>query len=318
MSEFFGAIDNSILIAIASALVGLIVIFLAFGVKRTLNKEGGLDDFSERLRNMGISEFDTGKEEEKLNSWNAKWHDLYVKSGKETEDPRAPGRLVLVLSLAGIGFGALVWPGGVVGGLFAGAGIIGGYYSLLNLNASKRIKQIDKQLPILLSHLRSNLQSGSTPQQAVVDVVADIPYPLGKELKVMKAQIEANVSLGESLEDLSNRIPSREMKFLTSSIQLAVQSGSDLDPQLEIIQDLMSKRTRQAQLLATAVASVTPTVWVAGIIIPLSFLFSLYSSPENKEYWGTPAGMGFAVIIVLLYVAGLGLSRKMVKNVENT
>lgn len=318
MNDFFGAIDNSVLLAIAAALVGLVVLSLAFGVNRTFNKESGLDEFSERLRNISVSEFETEKDKDKLSSWNAKWYDLYVKSGKETEDPRAPGRLVLVLALSGIGFGALVWPGGFVGGLFFGTGIIGGYYSFLNLNASKRIKKIDKQLPILLSHLRSNLQSGSTPQQAVVDVVADIPYPLGKELKIVKSQIEANISLGEALEDLSNRIPSREMKFLTSSIQLSVQSGSDLDPQLEIIQDLLNNRTRRTQLLATAVASVAPTVWVAGIIIPASFLFSLYSSPENKEYWGTPEGMGFAIVIILLYVAGLGLSRKMVKNVENT
>lgn len=309
---------TQMIILVAALLVAAMVFAIFMGVDRMLDKNTGYDDFRERLRSSTISEFNEDKDEIQLNSWNKRWYDANIKAGKIPDDPEAPGRLITIILFAGFFGGFFIWPGGVLGGIVFPASIIGGYVLVLSSSARKRINQIDKQLPLMISHLRANLQSGSTAQQALIGITDDIPSPLGTELKVLRDQVNVNVSLSEALNDLSNRVPSREMKFLTSSIEIATSSGADLEPQLKIIQGILHQRRKQAQLLATAVSSVAPSLWVAGGAVPVALLWSLNSSPENKEFWQSPIGLAALVVVIFLYGTGLFVNKKMVRNIENT
>lgn len=224
----------------------------------------------------------------------------------------------IIVALVAFGVGFLVWPGDPVAGLaFALLSLVAirMYYIF---EANRRTKTLEKQLPLLISGMRANLQANATAQAAIVAVAEEIPSPLGDELRILRNDIELNVKLEEALGRLSERVPSREIKFLISAIEIAVKSGTDLDPQLVIIQDVVDKRTRIRQRLASALAEVQPALLVSGIMIPAALVFNFYSDPANKAFWFSFNGLIALGIVGFLYAIGLFISKKLVEGVEKT
>lgn len=304
----------ALLVAVAAAMTG---IFLTLGVARRLRRPTDEEAFQDRLAELNRSELDEGEDKEET-GWFHYWNGLYNRTGRIPNDPQSAGRGVLILIvLAGL-FGALVFPGGAIGLLTmpVAAAFAARFY--FRFEANRRTKTLDRQLPLLLSSLRANLQASSTPQSALIAVADEMPAPLGDELKILKSELEVNVPLEEALRGLANRVDSREIKFLISSIETAVSSGEDLDPQLETIQKIVEQRTRIRNKLSSAVSEVTPALWVSGIIVPGGLLFSFYQSEANRAFWFSLFGIIALLVIAALYCAGLFVSYKLVKGVENT
>lgn len=304
---------------LVSLLVGAMAVVLFIGVTKFMHGSAQEEEFERELAEARRSEFeDDNNDVKQMGSWSQRWYDLAIKSGSIPASKEIPGRVALIVLLVGIGFGIMVWPGDILGGTAVAIMALAGYWLKLNGESKKRLKKMDAQLPRLLEGMRANLQAGNTPQQAILSVVDDIPSPLGDELKILRSEINVNVPLDRALRNLAFRVASRQMKFLVASIEIAVHSGSDLVPQLEIIQGIVAQRTRSSQRLATAVASVQPSVWAAGLAIPASFIWNIYSAPENRAFWFTFMGIIAFAVVVILYIAGLLISRLLVKGVENS
>lgn len=302
----------------AVAIFGL-AITLTLAVVRTVQAPAKRQAFDLALEAVMSSELDLdtalNKDEKQSQNWFQYWEGLSNRSGRVITDPKSPGMTAIGTGLFAAVFGALVFPGGVLGVVAGPVVALFLLRFLLANEAHKRVLAMEKQLPNLLSGLRANLQAGSTPQQAMLAVADDMPSPLGDEMRMLKRDLNVNVALEIAMEGLAERVPSREMKFLVSSVEIAVRSGADLDPQLATIEDIVKQRTRIRAKLRAAVAQVKPTKLLAYGAVPL-MLFVSMRNPENLEYW---FGKGIVMFIVagVLYGAGGYAIRFMVKGVEN-
>lgn len=304
----------ALLVAAAAAITG---IFLALGVSRRLRKPTEDELFQDRLAELNKSELSDEQKKESV-GWMEYWNNLYNRTGRIPADPSSAGRGVIAALVVAALVGTLLFPGGIVGLLTMPIAAVFLARTYFVFEANRRTKTLDRQLPMLLSSLRANLQASSTPQGALIAVADEMPAPLGDELKMLRAELEVNVPMEEALRALAERVNSREIKFLVSSIETAISSGEDLDPQLETIQGIVEQRTRIRNKLASAVSEVTPALWVSGIIIPAGVLFSFYQSESNRAFWFSLTGIIALFIVAGLYVAGLFISYKLVKGVENT
>lgn len=308
-----------LLYALVFVAVFLAVVGVALNLQNPLKKRS----FSEALSYINASELELDTALNKSDgpdraTWSEYWHKLYVKAGKVSA-PATPGRGVLVLCvlLALVGFFVLpaTWWGGFVTGpvgmIVARAWLMG--------EANKRVHAMEKQLPALLAGIRANLSSGATAQQAIVAVADDVPAPLGDELKALRRDLDVNVALEVALGDLAARVPSREMQFLVSSIEISVRVGADLDPQIRIIEGIVRQRTRVRGMIRSAVAQAKPTMLLAYTVVPGMLAYS-FSNPENKTFWLSTDGYGPIIlgVVVGLYVTCLVVVQAMVKGVENT
>lgn len=300
-------------------MVGMTGMFLILGIARASTKSTEYEKFAEDIANISKSEIESDRKSDDFvdeKTWSGYWYKLALNTGQVPKSAEHPGRLPIILALVSFAIGFLVWPRELLGGLIFAVGaviLLGAYFKNL---ATKRTKTLEKQLPLLISGLRANLQANQTPQSALIAVAKEIPAPLGDELALMSAEIEVNVPVDVALDRLAKRVPSRDIQFLVSAIKIAMSSGSDLEPQLLIIQNIVDNRTRLQQKLASAVASVSPTIWVSAIIIPAMFVFQYFSSPANKDFWSTLVGIVCLIIVSFLYVIGLFISKKLVAGVE--
>ncbi|MGV8909288.1 MAG: type II secretion system F family protein [Propionicimonas sp.] len=297
----------------------LAAVGVALNVQNPLKKK----TFSEALSYINASEFELdtalnkSAKADKV-TWSQYWFDLYSKAGKVSA-PATPGRgvfmLCLLMALVGWFVAPATWWGGIVLaplGMFAAR-------TGLRAEASKRVRTMEKQLPALLAGIRANLSSGATAQQAIIAVADDVPAPLGDELKALRRDIDVNISLEVALRDLAARVPSREMQFLVSSIEISVRVGADLDPQIQTIEGIVRQRYRVRGMIRSAVAQAKPTMLLAYTVVPGMLIYS-FGNPDNKKFWLDMNGVGPIVLgaVAALYVTCLVIVRTMVKGVENT
>lgn len=302
-------------------LAGLAAALLVLGVVKTLRDPSQKQKFEDALSDMKSGELhdlDMAFAEnrvEKASGWFSAWRIRASNAGQVFDNDQSPGWNALRNMGIGAVVGLFVFPGGAIGAIAVPILILMLQWLWLGAQAKKRIATMEKQLPLLLSGLRSYLQAGSTPQQAIISVADEVPSPLGDELRIVKQSINVAVPLDEALRQLSMRVPSREMQFLASSIEIAVRSGANLEPQLETIEAVVAQRARVRAKLATAIASVRPTQIAATVAVPIFFLNSLRSE-DSRAFWFSPDAFLMLLAVAFTTTFGLWGIRVLIKRVE--
>jgi len=221
---------------------------------------------------------------------------------------------MLGASLIGLIFGLLVYPTGI-SSIFIPFVIIGFTRLWLMLEQGKRRAAFDRQLPLLLSSLRTQIHAGMTVQAAIMMVADDMPSPLGDEIRQIRDEVNVSVPLERALNDMSGRVGSRLVQFLVSSIGIAIQSGSDLVPQLITIEEIVRQRARIAGKIKAAIALAKPTSYLALAAPPSMFVWMMFQDPDYVPYF-LGEGLLSLFVAIVLYVAGVVSIRIMVSNVE--
>jgi Flp pilus assembly protein TadB len=293
---------------------------LVLAVVSTLSKPVASESFDDALSMMtgrDANEIDlslTKGPDEKKKGWNGFWYTEFTKSGRQIADEGTPGRVILSIIALSLFFGVFVFPGGSLG-LIAPLVAVGAVYLFLTYEQGKRRATLEKQLPLVLSSLRTQMMAGVTVQGALINVADELPSPIGDEFRQVKADVSVSIPLEESLANLATRMKSRLMFFLVSSIGVAIQSGSDLIPQLVTIEEIVRQRARIEGKIKSALAFARPTAYLA-MGVPL--LMGVYLFATDPTYGNYFFGEGWWLLLISLaaYAGGVFLIRQIVKNVE--
>ena len=313
------------LVLVEAILVFVLIILLTLAVTRTLSRPEFKRRFEDDLfRQLHGSEFADDLVDTQLHpstvdgkTWSGYWLKLVLTTGRHVRTPQGPANFVALVAVVSAGVAVLL-SGTPVMGLVVPLLILAVLRFLLLREGKKRKKVMDEQLPGLISALRANIQAAGTPQMALFAVADDTPAPLGDEIRIVKNQMLVNVPLDVALQGMAARVDSREAKFLGSSIEIAVNSGADLDPQLKVIGEVVVQRARIANKIRAAVNSAKPTIAAAGIAVPLMLANSM-RNPDNRAFWTSSfGGMVTLIAVGVLYFLGLFISRLLIKQVENT
>lgn len=316
--------DSTILLIIAG-MMGLAA-SLTFAVYRTLSRPPAAEDFDTILAKVTggeLAEFDTtlsGTKRKRnvslFGQWNQYWLGAAQRAGRVVSDESGPGRLALIVGAVAALFGVLVYPGGAAGAL-APVLVLGAARMWLSFEQGKRKTVLERQMPLLLSGLRTQMHAGVAVQGALLAVADDLPSPIGDELTSVKEDVAVGVPLDKALADLAQRMDSRLMQFLVSSIGVAIRSGSDLVPQLITIEEIVRQRARIQGKIRSALALAKPTAYLAIIAPVVMFLWLSFADPDYLSYWFGPGLLIFAGTIVW-FVLGIAAILFMVRRLERT
>lgn len=309
--------DNTLLIVIASLSVAAAVLLLFFAIVQTNKSSKGTEDFDAKLKELNRSELEEKEEENDslIDRWTNHWDSEALKSGVHAP-PGTVGRVLFFIMIVSLMIGFLVIKDGAM------FGVIGAILTPFAANAfferarKTREKKLTSQLPYFIGQMRANNQANYTPAQAILSVVDDIPAPLGVELQIFKQDLEVGLTLDAALTRLTERVPSRELRFLCNSIKIANLSGADLEPQLIVINDLIDDRRSVDSKRATAMATVSSSILVSVLAIPAFFLFTFFTTEGAPQFWFGAEGLPYLAIIVLLYAASIIITRKHVNDVS--
>jgi tight adherence protein B len=158
-----------------------------------------------------------------------------------------PGEYIALYVIAVMG-GALI--AFLVGGrLLISAFIGGGIGALLPRmyvkgQQSKRLTRFNDQLPDMLNLMVNGLRAGFSTLQAMEAVAKELPPPICDEFRRVVQEMQLGIPMENALANLLRRIPSQDLDFLITAINVQREVGGNLAEIMEVISYTIRERVR--------------------------------------------------------------------------
>jgi tight adherence protein B len=209
----------------------------------------------------------------------------------------------------------------VVGSVFAPffgllAVLIGlwGAQGFLNWQRAKRTEAFINQLPELTRVLANATQAGLALRTAIGMAVEELDDPAREELRRVADQLALGRSLDDALGDLVERLPSRELTVLVSTLILSNRAGGTIVTSLRNLTDTLEERKETRREVTTLLSQVKVTA-VAVPVLGLGFLLVISGMRDDALDAMTGALGGRIAVLVAagLYALGFALINRLTR-----
>lgn len=134
---------------------------------------------------------------------------------------------------------------------------------VLKSRRKKKIVAFDHQLNEGLGMVSNALKAGYSFLQAVAIAAEETQDPFSKEFKVLLKELSLGMQMEDALSNLSDRVPSEDLKLIINAILIQKDIGGNLSEILENI----SETIRERQRIKNEVSSLTAQGRLSGMII---------------------------------------------------
>lgn len=135
----------------------------------------------------------------------------------------------------------------------------------------RRLKLFDDQLPDMINLMVNGLRAGYSTMQALEAVSKELPPPISDEFRRVVQEMQLGVPMDTALDNLLRRIPSPDLDFMVTAMNVQREVGGNLAEILDTISFTIRERIR----IKGEVQTLTTQVRTSGQI--LSFIpFALF------------------------------------------
>jgi tight adherence protein B len=244
---------------------------------------------------------------------------------------RSGNRLALRLQGAGLGltvldFMALVALAAVAGyflarivlpplfSLFASAAAIGGCFAWLRYKQNERREVFIGQLPELARVLSNAASAGLALRTAIPMAADELTDPARTELQKTAEAMAVGQSLEDALRELEQRMPSRELAVLVTTLVIQARSGGALVSALRSISETLDARKELRREVKTVMAGAIFTSYIVVLMGVGTLLFlNTFDDQVLDEMLTTPLGLIATIIAAGLYLVGFTVIRRMTR-----
>jgi tight adherence protein B len=179
----------------------------------------------------------------------------------------------------------------------------------LRRQQSRRLVKFDNQLADMLSLMVNGLRAGYSIMQAMEAVSKELPPPISDEFRRVVQEMQIGISMDAALENLTRRIPSKDLDLLVTAISVQREVGGNLAEILDTISHTIRERVRvkgEIRILTTQVMTSGRFLAVlpVAVIVAMYFLNRAYMmrffNPATRLY-GIPALIIGAFMIIIGY-----------------
>ncbi|MBB6170663.1 tight adherence protein B [Nocardiopsis mwathae] len=215
---------------------------------------------------------------------------------------KMPVTLFALLIIVG-GSLAIIFVGQLLAPLFGFlAAVLVGFLFLqyLKRKEERRKEEFIAQLPELARVLSNATQAGLALPTAIAMAAEELDDPAGSELRRAAHTMRLGKSFDAAIADMRERMPSREIGVLVSTLLIASRSGGALVTALRNISDTLEQRKETRREIRTILSETKGTAWALLVMGVLS-LFGL-----NMLNPGSVGAMLDSLLgIILLAVVGV-------------
>ncbi|NOH02916.1 MAG: secretion system protein [Chloroflexi bacterium] len=175
----------------------------------------------------------------------------------------------LILILLSIFLGGLVaWFLGNQHWVSALIGAAGGAFAprmYVRSQRRKRLQRFNDQLPDMLNLMVNGLRAGYSTMQAMEAISKELPSPICDELRRVVQEMQIGISMETALDNLLRRIPSDDLDFVVTAINVQREVGGNLSEILDNISFTIRERIR----IKGEVRVLTAQVRTSGTVLSL-------------------------------------------------
>jgi tight adherence protein B len=199
-----------------------------------------------------------------------------------------------LMAVPGLGIGALAplllngpVTAIVLGGIFAAVP-----YLYVRRKRTKRLEKFEEQFPEALDFLARSMRAGHAFTISLEMLGEELPDPLGQEFRALFNEHNLGAPLDIALRNFSERVPSLDARFFTSSVLLQKQTGGNLSEILTRLAYVIRERFRlkgqvkaasaHGRLTATVLTFLPIATVVGMMLVAPSYLRGMAEDPDGK------------------------------------
>ncbi|MER5979625.1 type II secretion system F family protein [Streptomyces sp. NPDC001857] len=194
------------------------------------------------------------------------------------------------------------------------AGLLGLWaaWHFLNWQRQKRIERFISQLPELARILANATNAGLALRTAIGMAAEELEAPAGEELAKVANQLAVGHSLDDALGELADRLPSRELVVLVTTLVLSNRAGGQVVAALRNLTETLEERKETRREVRTQLSQVNMTSYaVPALGVGALFLMDSVEDGTLDRMTGSAVGQACVIVAFALYAVGFVLIRRM-------
>ncbi|RVU19595.1 hypothetical protein EOT10_29375 [Streptomyces antnestii] len=187
------------------------------------------------------------------------------------------------------------------------AGLVGAWGAVIFLNwqRQKRIEAFISQLPDVARLLANATAAGLALRTSLAMAAEELEAPAGEELSMVADQLSLGRTIDDTLGELAERLPSRELVVLVTTLVLANKAGGSVVSSLRNLTQTLEDRKETRREIRTMLAEVNATAFTVPLL-GLGSLLLINSSNAGALARVTGSPVGQILILVSLGLYGIG------------
>lgn len=155
--------------------------------------------------------------------------------------------------------------------------------SYVRSQQAKRLKKFNDQLPDMLNLMVNGLRAGYSTMQAMEAVSKEMPPPICDEFRRVVQEMQLGLPMDKALDNLVRRIPSEDLDFVVTAVNVQREVGGPLAEILDTISFTIRERIR----IKGEIRVMTSQVVMSGrILSAVPFVVFVLLWFINQEYMG--------------------------------
>ncbi|MFB7596005.1 type II secretion system F family protein [Streptomyces sp. NPDC056160] len=194
------------------------------------------------------------------------------------------------------------------------AGLLGVWAAVqfLNWQRARRIEKFINQLPELARILANATQAGLALRTAIGMAAEELEAPAGEELGKVGHQLALGASMDDALGELADRLPSRELVVLVTTLVLSNRAGGQVVSALRNLTETLEERKETRREVRTQLSQVNMTSYAVPVLgVGALFLMNGVKAGALDRMTGSPLGQAAVITAFALYAVGFFLIRRM-------
>ncbi|MER3412450.1 MAG: hypothetical protein C4305_09270 [Thermoleophilia bacterium] len=179
--------------------------------------------------------------------------------------------------------------------------------------ARRRLAAFESQLPDILLSVAASLKAGHSFKQGLQAVVDEGHDPASKEFKRVLAETRLGRPLEDALQDMVERLCSKNLAFIVTAVSVQTQVGGSLAGLFDMVAETVRNRQQFARKIKALTAMGRMSAYV---LVGLPFLVGAAIGLMNPEYMAplfhTSAGHKLLLVGLTMMAVGSLILKKIV------
>ncbi|GHH40544.1 type II secretion system F family protein [Streptomyces candidus] len=199
-------------------------------------------------------------------------------------------------------------------GPIAGLVAIWAASTFLNWQRQKRIEAFINQLPDLSRILANATAAGLALRTALSMAAEELEAPAGEELATVANQLSVGRSIDDALGELAERLPSRELVVLVTTLVLSNRAGGTVVGSLRNLTETLEERKETRREVRTMLSEVNATAYTVPLLgLGAMIMLNTMTPGSMAKMTGSPVGQIVVAVAVGLYALGFIAMRRLGK-----
>ncbi|MEV5435610.1 type II secretion system F family protein [Streptomyces sp. NPDC052682] len=194
------------------------------------------------------------------------------------------------------------------------AGLLGVWVAVqfLNWQRHKRIEKFINQLPEMARLLANATHAGLALRTAIGMAAEELEAPAGEELAKVANQLALGASMDDALNELADRLPSRELVVLVTTLVLSNRAGGQVVSALRNLTETLEERKETRREVRTQLSQVNMTSYAVPVMgVGSLLLMNGVKDGALERMTGSPVGQAAVLVAFALYAVGFLLIRRL-------